>query len=95
MEDAMCSGRPLGFHDTDKLPDARGNNSPTSRTPNQRVEARKLCQGCPVIAKCAAYAVKTRMVGVVMAGVPLTLTKNTHTYAELRSIAGPEMEDAA
>lgn len=80
MEDAICSGRPLGAHDTDRLP------SPQSTA--HRREAERLCKGCPVLGECADYALRTRATDVVMAGVPLGNRNTAHLYAELRTIAG-------
>ncbi len=80
MEDALCSGRPLGAHDTSNLPPSQSNS--------HRREARKLCQGCEVVRQCADYALRTQASGVVMAGVPLRMARNEDMYAELRSVTG-------
>lgn len=82
MEDAKCAGREFGAHDTSNLPSAQSTS--------HRREARALCEGCTVIGKCADYALRTKMIGVVVAGVPLRLEHNEHLYAELRSIAQRE-----
>jgi Transcription factor WhiB len=81
MEHALCRGRPLGAHDTSNLP--------PSQSPRHRREARRLCQGCETEKDCAAYAIKTKASGVVMAGIPLRMAgHNDDLYAELKSIVG-------
>lgn len=53
-----------------------------------REQARGLCEGCPVMAQCAGFALRTRAVGVIHAGIPLSFDgKNDQNYADLEAIA--------
>lgn len=58
------------------------------RKDKRRRAAQDLCQGCPVIGKCADLAYKHRAVGMVYAGIPLGTDPfyNDYQYAELLEI---------
>ncbi|WP_040828977.1 WhiB family transcriptional regulator [Nocardia jiangxiensis] len=80
MDRAKCKGRPTEDYDIDNLP------SPLL-VANRRQAAAQLCQKCPVFAECAWYAYRYRIVGWVMAGIPVKLQRNEQHRAQLLGIA--------
>lgn len=63
-DDARCGRRTVEYYDIDNIPYLSDNLM-------YWVEAQSRCAGCPVMAQCAAEAIKYRDKGVIRAGQPL------------------------